>query len=103
VFDIGPRGWTRLALASLAVGLVVRAAELNPFSGEFTIPDALGAIVTAVAGMFAWALANGWAPFLMGALLVMPVFILWRLVSMPFRMAGKDAAPHPSKGPRWGR
>ncbi|MBI1341197.1 hypothetical protein GC169_13435 [bacterium] len=85
LFRIPVFGWVRLAFLSIAVGAVLRLAQVNPLAPDFSLPRALGSIGESIIDLGGWAILNGWAPLLTGALIVGPVWFLWRLISLPFR------------------
>ena len=67
------------------VGAVLRIADVNPFEPGFTLGGAAASLGRGVVNLLLWALANGWAPALIGVAVVMPIWLLWRLLSVPFR------------------
>lgn len=85
MFDIGWGGWLRLAALSVLAGVLIRAAGVNPFDRTFTWSAALQDLAAAVVSLGGWVIANGWLPLLTGALVVAPLWLLWRLLSLPFR------------------
>ncbi len=85
MFDITMWGWIKLAGLCLAVGAVLRIANINPFSSGFTLGGAAASLAKAVGDIVVWALVYGWLPALIGAVVVMPIWLLWRLLSVPFR------------------
>jgi hypothetical protein len=85
MFDISRWGWVKLGLLCLVVGVVLRAAEINPFDRSFAWSGALASLAGALGRLGLWLLANGWAPALIGVCVVMPLWLLWRLLSVPFR------------------
>jgi hypothetical protein len=85
MFDIGPWGWVKLTMLCLAVGAVLRIANVNPFEPGFTLGSAVASLGRGVGNLLLWIIANGWAPALIGVAVVMPIWLLWRLLSVPFR------------------
>ncbi|MBI1358929.1 MAG: hypothetical protein GC155_01460 [Alphaproteobacteria bacterium] len=85
MFDITAWGWIKLAGLCLAVGALLRVADINPFSPGFTLGGALASLAKAVGDIAAWAVVYGWLPALLGVIVVMPIWLLWRLLSVPFR------------------
>ena len=66
LFGISFWGGVKLTGLCILVGFFVMAANFNP----------------AAAG---WAIRNFWKPALAGATIVVPLWVLWRLISLPFR------------------
>ena len=85
LFGIGFGGWVQLILICIVLGAIFDAGGVNPFAPDFTISGALNAIGTGVVNIASWALQAGWRPFLIGALVVFPVWLVWRLITVPFR------------------
>ena len=85
MFHVTPWGWIKLAGLCLAVGAVLQASGVNPFEPGFTLSGAAGSLGRALINTALWALTNGWAPALIGAAIVLPLWLLWRLLSVPFR------------------
>jgi hypothetical protein len=79
--------WGALKLLGMCIltGFFVLAANFDPRSPSFDAAAALSAIFRQSLAALGWALSNFWQPALAGALLVLPVWVLWRLVSFPFR------------------
>lgn len=85
LFGLSVWGYLKLALTSVLVGFVVLAVNFDPAAPGFDLLGALGSVVSKAAGAAGWAVQNLWQPALAGAGLVLPVWVLWRLVSLPFR------------------
>lgn len=85
MFDITVWGWIKLAGLCLAVGAVLRIANVNPFSSGFTVGGSVASLAKALGDIVAWAVVYGWLPALLGVIVVMPIWLLWRLLSVPFR------------------
>lgn len=84
LFGISFWGAMRLLGLSILAGFFVRAADFGE-SASANIPAALGAIVRQAFEAAGWAVQSFWEPALAGALVVLPLWVLWRLVSLPFR------------------
>lgn len=82
------KGWLRLAVLCLLVGAVFEAGGINLFAPDFTPAGALGAIGKGVVNILSWIVTVGWRPLVTGALIVLPLWLLWRLASAPFRKQG---------------
>ena len=85
LFGIGPWGVLKLLGLCILVGFVVLAANFNPSSPDVNIPEAIASIARQALAAAGWAVRNFWKPALAGAGIVLPIWILWRLVSLPFR------------------
>ena len=85
LFGIGPWGFAKLLGLCILVGFVVLASNFNPASPDVNIPEAIASIARQTLAAAGWAIRNFWKPALAGATIVLPVWVLWRLVSLPFR------------------
>ncbi|MEQ8301495.1 MAG: hypothetical protein RH945_13220 [Hyphomonas sp.] len=85
LFGIGPWGVLKLLGLCILVGFVVLAANFNPASPDVNIPEAIASIASQTLAAAGWAIRNFWKPALAGAGIVLPIWVLWRLVSLPFR------------------
>ncbi|MCA8892952.1 MAG: hypothetical protein KDA56_14295 [Hyphomonas sp.] len=79
--------WDGVKLTGLCilVGFFVLAANFNPAAQDANIPGALAAIAKQTLSAAGWAIRNFWKPALAGATIVLPLWVLWRLISLPFR------------------
>ena len=75
----------RLAGLSLLVGLVVQAGRFNPADPEVGVLPGLAALARAAWSTSVWMATHAWQPLLAGATVVLPIWVLWRLISLPFR------------------
>lgn len=85
LFGIGPWGVAKLLGLCILVGFIVLASNFNPASPDVNIPAAIASIARQTLAAAGWAIRNFWKPALAGATIVLPVWVLWRLVSLPFR------------------
>lgn len=85
LFGISLWGGVKLTVLCILVGFFVMAANFNPAAQDANIPGALAAIAKQALAAAGWAVRNFWKPALAGATIVLPLWILWRLVSLPFR------------------
>ena len=85
LFGISPWGALKLTGLCILVGFFVMAANFNPAAPDANIPAALAAILKQTLAAAGWAARNFWKPALAGATIVLPVWVLWRLISLPFR------------------
>jgi hypothetical protein len=106
MFNVGWKGWTRLVIVCLIVGAVFQAGGFNPFAPGFTIGGGLGQIVNGVLNIAGWAAQNGGLPLILGALAVLPFWVLWRAVVTLFnrdKPPGPDDRILPKERPRKSR
>lgn len=75
----------RLLAISTLTGFFVLAFDFGAAGATFDIGGAVAAIVHRALTAIGWALESFWKPALAGALVVVPLWALWRLVRMPFR------------------
>jgi hypothetical protein len=80
MFNVGWKGWVRLALICIAVGAVFQAGGFNPLAPDFTIGAGLGQIVNGVINIAGWAAQVSAMPLLLGALVVLPLWAGWRAI-----------------------
>lgn len=78
-------GWIQLALICLLFGAIIDAGQINPFEPGFSWSDALGRAGSAALGIASWAIGSAWKPLLIGVLVVGPIWLIWRLITVPFR------------------
>jgi hypothetical protein len=85
LFGIGPSGYFQLAVLCIAVGAVFEAGGINPFDPTFTWQSLLTGLGTGALNVLGWVLQTGWKPMLIGAAVTLPIWLVWRLLSVPFR------------------
>lgn len=84
LFGISLWGGVKLAGLCIVVGAAILAAQFNPRDPD-TVGQTLANTFAAAWTAAGWAVRNLWKPALAGAAVVLPVWILWRLASLPFR------------------
>lgn len=79
--------WGALKLLGLCIltGFFVMAASFDPGNPDFNLAEALRAILRQTFAALGWAIGNFWQPALAGALVVLPVWVIWRVISLPWR------------------
>ncbi|OYX51367.1 MAG: hypothetical protein B7Y90_01725 [Alphaproteobacteria bacterium 32-64-14] len=92
MFNVGWKGWTRLVIVCVIVGAIFQAGSFNPFGEGFTLGEGVGQIINGVVNIAAWAAQNGGLPLLLGALAVLPFWLIWRALVTLFN---KDKPPGP--------
>lgn len=85
MFGIGFSGWFQLVVLCVVVGAVFQAGGVDFFSPTFTWESLLGGIVNGALAVLGWIIETGWRPLITGALVVGPIWLVWRLLSVPFR------------------
>lgn len=85
LFGISPWGWIKLILLCILVGFLVMASEFDPASPDVNMMGALQSFLASLGGVASWAARNFWKPAFAGATIVLPIWILWRAISLPFR------------------
>lgn len=88
LLKISPFGILRLAFYSVIVGFFMIVVDVKENPEEVIEATALTYTKHAMQlGLQAlgWAAENFWEPALLGATIVVPVWLAWRLVSLPFR------------------
>lgn len=85
LFGIKIWGLIKLTLICIFVGFIVLASQFDPRDPEVNVAAATWNIAKQAWATAGWAAVNFWKPAATGATIVLPVWILWRLVSLPFR------------------
>lgn len=85
LFGLSVWGGLKLAFVCVLVGFVMLAMQFDPAAPGFDATSAIGEFLRNLIGAARWALANFWKPALTGASIVLPIWILWRLATLPFR------------------
>lgn len=92
MFNVGWKGWTRLALICVIVGAIFQAGGFNPFAAGFTIGQGAGQIINGVINVAAFTAQMAALPLLLGALAVLPLWIVWRAL---VTLVNRDKPPGP--------
>jgi len=85
LFGISPWGWLKLILLCILVGFLVMASEFDPASPDVNMMGAVQSFLASLGGLASWAARNFWKPAIAGATIVLPIWVLWRAISLPFR------------------
>ncbi len=75
----------RLLGLSTLVGFFVLAFDYKPSGATLDVGGAFTAIVQRALTAIGWAFESFWKPAVAGALVVMPLWAIWRLIRLPFR------------------
>lgn len=92
MFNVGWKGWVRLILVCVFIGAIFQAGGFNPFAPGFTVGQGLGEIVNGVINIASWAAQLGAMPLVLGSLVVVPLWLLWRALVTLFN---RDRPPGP--------
>ena len=85
LFGIGIWGTIKLIILCIVVGFVLSAMQFDPTAPEFKLGDTLAAFTSGLFASAQWTITNFWEPALAGAIIILPIWVLWRLISLPFR------------------
>lgn len=85
LFGIGIWGSFKLIVLCVLVGFFVMAASFDPRSPDVNVGETLASLAGQAFAATGWAVRNFWKPALAGASIVLPLWVLWRLISLPFR------------------
>lgn len=85
LFGISVWGTLKLVALCIAVGFFVLASQFDPTNPDVNAGEAIMNVARTAMSATGWAVRNFWKPALAGATIVMPVWVLWRLLSLPFR------------------
>ena len=85
LLGISPWGWLKLVLLCVLVGFLVMASEFDPASPDVNMMGALQSFLASLGSLLRWAVQNFWKPALAGATIVLPIWLAWRAISLPFR------------------
>ncbi|RIJ26206.1 hypothetical protein D1224_00890 [Henriciella barbarensis] len=85
LFSVGPIQVAGLVAASVLLGMFLLSLDLDPTSDNLNFRGAVWGVIQSLYNCILWLLSTLWKPFLAGAAIVVPAFLLWRLASLPFR------------------
>lgn len=85
LFGISIWGAVKLAVICVIVGFFVLAANFDPAEADVNVGSAILNALSSAVEAAGWTVRNFWKPALAGATLVLPIWILWRLATLPFR------------------
>lgn len=85
LFGISIWGAVKLAVTCVLVGFFLLALEFDPVADDVDVLAALGSLLQNLVSAAIWAVKNFWQPLLAGGSIVLPLWVLWRLASLPFR------------------
>ncbi|MAI90182.1 hypothetical protein [Ponticaulis sp.] len=85
MFAVKPMQIVHIIVLCIVVGLIVRMGGFSNEAGQITIFSVLNQIWQNIFSAALWLLRQIWMPALIGALIVVPLWAIWRLVSFPFR------------------
>jgi hypothetical protein len=85
IFGIGPSGYFQLTILCIVVGAIFTFGAIDPFAPGFNVETLVRGMGTGALSLLGWVLETGWWPVIVGAVLVVPVWIVWRVHTVPFR------------------
>jgi hypothetical protein len=85
MFGISFWGWVRLGVLCLTAGAIFEAGGFNPFAPAFTWSSVPAELLQGVINVFTWSVGTAWRPLLLGAVAIIPIWLVWRLITVPFR------------------
>jgi hypothetical protein len=85
LFGIGFSGWFQLIVICVIAGAIFQAGGIDFFSPDFTFTGIASSLANGALNMLGWAVENGWRPLITGALVIIPLWLAWRLLTVPFR------------------
>ena len=85
LFGIGIWGTIKLIILCILVGFVLLTMQFDPSAPSFDARQTLALFFKNAWATGKWAATNFWKPALTGAGLILPIWVLWRLISLPFR------------------
>jgi len=85
LFGIKVWGAIKLTIICIFVGFIVLASQFDPRDPQVDVAAATWNIAQQAWSAAGWAAVNFWKPAATGATVVLPIWLLWRLVSLPFR------------------
>ncbi len=85
LFGIKVWGAIKLVIICIFVGFIVLASQFDPRDPQVDVAAASWNIAKQAWAAAGWAAVNFWKPAVTGATVVMPIWLIWRLVSLPFR------------------
>jgi hypothetical protein len=85
LFGIGFSGWFQLVVLCVIAGAVFQAGGIDFLSPDFSFTGIAGSLAKGALSMLGWAVENGLRPLLTGALVIIPLWLAWRLLTVPFR------------------
>ena len=92
MFNVGWKGWTRLVIVCVIVGAIFQAGGFNPFAPGFTVGVGTGQILDGIIKIATWSAQLAAMPLLLGAILVLPLWLLWRAL---VTLVNRDKPPGP--------
>lgn len=85
LFGVSVWGVIKLLVACILIGSVLMLVEGTQRATEENLANAAAEAARQAWDGAVWAVKNFWLPALYGASVVLPVWTLWRIVSLPFR------------------
>ena len=78
-------GAVRLTALCVLAGIIIQIGDFTTQPEQISVANTIREIWENTFAGLLWLIRNGWKPALIGATVVLPIWVLWRIVSLPFR------------------
>jgi len=85
LFSVGLLQIAGLTAVSVVLGLFLLSLNFDPNSDGLNLRGAVWSVIQGIFQSVLWLVGTLGKPFLAGAAIVVPSFLMWRLASLPFR------------------
>ncbi len=85
LFSVKFWGAVRLTALCVLVGIIQKIGWAEKQTREFDVWSTIQTIWQNTFDGLIWVIQHGWQPALMGATIVVPIWVIWRVISLPFR------------------
>ena len=85
LFSLKFWGAVRLTALCVLVGLIQNIGWAEKQTKDFDVMSTIQTIWENTFQGLIWVIKHGWQPALLGATIVIPIWVIWRLISLPFR------------------
>ncbi|MFC7291179.1 hypothetical protein [Hirschia litorea] len=74
-----------LFLWSVVIGGAMKLTNFNPLNPQFNASETAGNVWQQGWSALAWIVKTSWQPALTGAVIIIPIWFTWRILTLPFR------------------
>ena len=74
-----------LFIWSALIGVVMHLTNFNPLNPQFNASETAGNVWQQGLSAVVWAFQASWKPALTGATIILPIWLCWRIITLPFR------------------